>query len=102
MNEANSKTGQNRDKAVHLIARGRVQGVGFRYYTRVHADRLGLSGWVRNRQDGTVEVWAEGTEGQLKQLIRAIQQGPTHSGVDRVDVEWSSPKGRERGFRIRY
>ncbi len=87
-------------RAVHLIVYGMVQGVGFRYFTRTQAVRLGIAGWVRNRPDGTVEIWAEGPPDRLETLIKAVRRGPSYSRVDRVEATWSSPKGH-RGFYIR-
>ncbi len=97
-----SRSQNNRQKAIHAIVRGTVQGVGFRYYTRVNAQRAGVSGWVRNREDGTVEIRAEGTEERLKQFLKAVRRGPTHAHVKDVDVEWKAPTGQDRSFRIRY
>jgi acylphosphatase len=88
-------------KAVSMTVHGRVQGVGFRYYTRTNAQRLGVYGWVRNRGDGAVEIWAEGTEDRLRSFIGKIRQGPTHSDVERVDLDWSEPIGQDRTFHIR-
>lgn len=88
-------------KAVAMTVHGRVQGVGFRYYVSTTAYRLGVYGWVRNLEDGAVEIWAEGTEDRLKAFIRQVRQGPTHSDVQRVDLDWKEPTGRDRGFHIR-
>jgi acylphosphatase len=84
-----------------MTVHGRVQGVGFRYYTRTNAQRLGVYGWVRNRADGAVEIWAEGTEDRLRSFIGKIREGPTHGIVDRVDLDWAEPTGEDRTFRIR-
>ncbi len=88
--------------AVHLIVHGYVQGVGFRYFTQRQALQLGLTGWVRNRRDGTVEVWAEGPRHALDALIRAVRRGPSMSRVRAVNVTWQSPTGEHQTFRIRY
>ena len=94
-------------KTVHMVVHGLVQGVGFRYYTRVSAQRAGLAGWVRNREDDTVEIHAEGPEERLKLFIQAIRRGPSHSRVTKVDVTWEpavghQPSGpRVRSFHIR-
>lgn len=95
-------TQDRKQKAVRAVVRGAVQGVGFRYFTRVSAERAGVSGWVRNREDGTVEIRAEGTEDRLKQFLKAVRRGPTHAHVTDVDVKWEPPTGRDRSFRIRY
>ena len=63
---------------------GRVQGVGFRYFVHAEATGIGVMGWVRNRADGSVEVWAEGSEAQLDRLRLALARGPRISRVDRV------------------
>ena len=67
------------------IVGGRVQGVGFRWYVEREARALGVSGWVRNNEDSTVELLANGSEEQLTQLKRKLVQGPRASRVDRVE-----------------
>jgi acylphosphatase len=64
---------------------GRVQGVGFRWWTRTQALRLGVSGTVRNQPDGTVEVRARATGAAMDSLRRLLRQGPPGSRVDRVE-----------------
>jgi acylphosphatase len=87
-------TGKRRLEAkVH----GRVQGVGFRYFVQREAQKLGLSGWVRNLRSGQVEVAAEGSEDDLKSLLDVLRKGPPMAWVERVDAEWKQPKG-EIGF----
>lgn len=71
----------------HLIIRGLVQGVGFRYATVIEASRLGLSGWVRNRRDGSVEVVACGPDANVTALISWAHRGPPSARVDHVEVE---------------
>ena len=70
---------------------GRVQGVGFRWWTQRTGARLGLRGWVANCRDGTVEVRAAGAPDALATLGRALEEGPPHAVVERVDdvVPWS-------------
>jgi len=80
---------------------GRVQGVGFRWYVERLADSLAISGSVRNLSDGSVEVYALGSEEQLSELRRQLQQGPRGARVTRVD-ENPAPVRSERGFRIEY
>ena len=60
---------------LHAIVHGDVQGVGFRYFVQRKGQQLGLQGWVRNNDDGTVELVAEGTRQQLEQLKRALEEG---------------------------
>ena len=75
-------------KRVHLIIRGKVQGVFFRASTRDKAKELGLSGFVRNKEDGTVEIEVEGDENQLQRLIDWCHTGPDLSRVDSVQLDW--------------
>lgn len=73
---------------MHVQVSGRVQGVGFRWYVRVAGRRLGLAGWVRNREDGTVEVAASGPQDKLDELRRQVRRGPDASEVSEVkDLE---------------
>jgi acylphosphatase len=87
-------------KQVQLFVRGRVQGVFFRASTQREAKRLGLTGWVKNRPDGGVEILAEGEEDGLKELIGWANRGPTAARVERVDVRWRSFVGDFFDFRI--
>jgi acylphosphatase len=68
------------------LVRGRVQGVGFRYFTQAAAARAGIGGWVRNNADGTVEIAASGEPAALATLEADIRRGPPGARVDRVDV----------------
>ncbi len=87
-------------RQVHLVVRGRVQGVYFRASTQHEAHRLGVVGWVKNRPDGSVEILAEGPEEALKKLLQWAHQGPRAARVDQVDVEWRSAQQIPLGFRI--
>ncbi|WP_437482341.1 acylphosphatase [Sorangium sp. So ce1014] len=87
-------------KQVQLVVRGRVQGVFFRASTQREAKRLGLTGWVKNRSDGSVEVLAEGEEDELKELIAWANRGPSAARVERVDVRWRGFSGDFFDFRI--
>ena len=87
-------------KQVQLVVRGRVQGVYFRAATQREARRLGLTGWVRNRSDGCVEIFAEREEDGLKDLIAWSNRGPSAARVERVDVRWRSYVGDHPDFRI--
>ncbi len=78
---------------LHAIVRGDVQGVGFRYFVQRKAQQLGLAGWVRNNDDGTVEVVAEGGRPDLEQLSRVLWDGPRLARVDSVDERWSEATG---------
>jgi acylphosphatase len=70
---------------LHVLVRGRVQGVGFRWFVRETARDLGLAGWVRNRPDGTVEVAAEGSAVTLERLRDELRKGPPGAAVTSVD-----------------
>jgi acylphosphatase len=71
----------------HILIKGRVQGVGFRYYTKLQADKIGLRGWVRNLEDGRVETVAVGDEISLDSFILRLKKGPARSKVDECNVE---------------
>lgn len=73
---------------LHAHVYGRVQGVSFRYYTQLRARELGLTGWVRNRPDGSVEVVAEGSKRDLESLLYFLHQGPTAARVTEVEAQW--------------
>ena len=70
---------------LHVLVRGRVQGVGFRWFVRERASTLGLVGWVKNRSDGAVEVAAEGTPDAIERLRRLLEGGPDGADVSAVD-----------------
>jgi acylphosphatase len=70
-----------------LTISGRVQGVGYRDWTIGTAQRLGLTGWVRNRRDGVVEALIVGEEEAVGQMIEACRRGPSLARVDEIDVE---------------
>jgi acylphosphatase len=70
---------------LHVRVTGRVQGVGFRWFVRERARRLGLSGWVRNLRDGSVEVAAAGDRGQLELLLGELRRGPDGASVSEVE-----------------
>jgi acylphosphatase len=71
--------------AVRLIVRGRVQGVGFRWWAREEAGRLGLDGWVRNLADGSVELLAAGPETVVVEFIESCRSGPRGARVSSVE-----------------
>ena len=70
----------------HVEVTGRVQGVGFREFTRTIAQRLGIAGWVRNRDDGCVELAASGNASQIETLLAAVRRGPAGGNVQEVRV----------------
>lgn len=91
------------DKAsLTATVRGRVQGVFFRSFVQSHARKLDLSGYVRNRTDGSVEVQAEGEKKQLEALVKLLRTGPPASDVVAVDTTWSEYAGEYAGFHVAY
>jgi len=81
--------------------RGRVQGVGYRYFAQSWAVELGVTGWVRNRDDGSVEVYAVGTEQQLSDYSGRLHQGPRFSSVRGVE-EMEAALLQSDGFSIKH
>jgi acylphosphatase len=86
--------------ARRYIVRGRVQGVGYRWFVDYEARQLGLAGWVRNNFDGTVEVLAMGSEQQQTALRRKLQKGPRAARVDEVQELAAEPVAGLTTFRI--
>jgi acylphosphatase len=84
----------------HLLISGRVQGVSFRWYTLDLAERLGLTGWVRNRWDGRVEAVFEGPAQTVQQAVAWCHHGRPPARVDHVDVSYETPTGEFETFRI--
>jgi acylphosphatase len=89
-----------------LVARrfrvsGRVQGVGFRFFAQEAAAHEGLSGWVRNLDDGQVEALVEGDREAVKRFERKIRRGPPAARVEDVFVDDDTPSGRGGGFLVR-
>jgi acylphosphatase len=90
-----------RPERLVVIVRGRVQGVGYRWFVQREASRLQLHGWVANRSDGGVEVVAEGRPGELEELVEALWQGPAGADVREVEVGHEPARGGLSGFSIR-
>ena len=89
-------------KRVHITVSGMVQGVFFRHNTNIAANKLGLKGYVRNKEHDSVEVVAEGPEDKLKELIAFCRKGPEGARVDKIKVEYEELKNEFDGFCIRY
>ena len=89
------------EERLHARVFGRVQGVFYRASTVDEAERLGLTGWVRNRMDGSVELEAEGPRGALDELLSWARGGPPMASVSRVDAEWLPATGELGSFRVR-
>ena len=92
---------QTETKRLHAVIHGRVQGVGFRAFTISSAARLNLTGWVRNRFNGTVETIAEGSQIALETFLNDLRRGPGPSNVTNIDSDWQSPTGEFFDFRPR-
>ncbi len=82
------------------LVKGRVQGVGFRWFVECEAQLLGVGGWVRNCDDGAVEVLASGTRAQLDALYERLQLGPRAARVDAVVVDEAAPFTGYKTFQI--
>jgi len=91
---------ENTTHARRFLVRGRVQGVGFRWFVEREAHILGVAGWVRNNTDGTVEVLAQGTLQQLTGLRARLREGPRAARVDDVEESETQPVSRITSFRI--
>ena len=89
-------------RRVRLAASGRVQGVFYRQSMKVEASRLGVSGWVRNLDDGRVEAVVEGDDAGVDSLLAWARRGPAGSRVDALEASELAPEGRLRGFEVRY
>lgn len=87
--------------ARRYVISGRVQGVGFRFFAEAAAAREGLHGWVSNRPDGRVEIAAEGDAEALERFERHVRHGPPGARVDRVEIDDTTPGGRDTGFSVR-
>ena len=85
----------------HILIRGFVQGVGFRYYVYKLAAELGLSGYVKNLFTGEVEIEAEGDRSLVEELIARVRVGPRPAHVTDIAIEWRTPEHRAAGFEIR-
>jgi acylphosphatase len=86
----------------HALISGRVQGVFFRMETKRVAESCGVSGWVRNRRDGTVEAVFEGDKESVEAVLKWCNDGPPHAVVSAVDVEWQDYSGEFDRFEITY
>ena len=95
--------GRQAARCLHALVRGRVQAVGFRQFVWSRAARLGLTGWVRNGDDGrSVEVEAEGPSDALEQLLGILRQGPYGARVDDVQTSWSDEPRGHTTFEVRF
>ncbi|MGB6386828.1 MAG: acylphosphatase [Terriglobales bacterium] len=96
-----STSDQSRSQALRFLVRGRVQGVGFRWFVEREAHLLGIAGWVRNNADGSVEVLAMGTPEQLAGLRSRLREGPRAARVDNVEESEAEPVAGLNSFQVR-
>ncbi|MDR9419434.1 acylphosphatase [Gracilimonas sp.] len=88
----------------HIFISGRVQGVGFRHFTKTNARELGVNGWVKNLSDGRVEAYLDGEEKAVKELIERCKNGPAASYVKNIEENKVSDKQAEEvnGFEVKF
>jgi acylphosphatase len=89
------------ERVVRVVARGRVQGVGFRWHVREAARLAGIRGWVRNCADGSVELLAAGSHSGVDRVVEAVRHGPPAARVYRVDVHPSGDEPVPDTFTVR-
>ncbi len=89
-------------KRIHIFVTGRVQGVSFRQSTRVMAIKNKVNGWVRNLDDGRVEIVAEGEESNVNTLANWCKTGPANSRVDEFELSEENSTGEFENFEVRY
>ncbi|NDL66416.1 acylphosphatase [Anaerotalea alkaliphila] len=82
----------------HILVHGMVQAVGFRYFTLRTASRHHITGWVRNRWDGTVEMEVQGTEREIASFMEEIREGPRSARVERLEIREMEPGTDLEGF----
>jgi len=87
---------------VHVVIYGIVQGVGYRYSTYRKALQLGITGWVRNKSDGSVEAVFEGSHEKLEEMLSWCRKGPSGAYVSEIDVQWEEGDERYNNFEIRH
>lgn len=97
-----SQHDRNDNQELHVWVSGEVQGVGYRYFVVEKALSLGLRGYVRNEENGDVEVLVQGTRAALEQLLALLRQGPSAAEVSEVHVNWGQPTQYLSGFNIRW
>jgi len=84
----------------HVFIEGRVQGVFYRSWTQGEAEKLELTGWVRNLADGRVEAVFEGSKEKVEDMIKKCKEGPQLAGVEHIDVNWEKATGESESFDV--
>lgn len=90
------------ERCAYVRLRGRVQGVGFRYWTRSQAMQLGIRGWVRNCADESVEAMLCGPEPDLQTMLKRLRRGPVMARVESMEIRWLDTTPENSGFQIIY
>jgi len=86
----------------HLFISGRVQGVFFRRWSQINAEKFKVNGFVRNLSDKRVEMVLEGEKERVEKMINWAKRGPIFAKVEKIDINWEEYKGEFKGFEIRY
>ncbi|OGG12027.1 hypothetical protein A2Z00_03270 [Candidatus Gottesmanbacteria bacterium RBG_13_45_10] len=89
-------------RRAHLVISGDVQGVGFRSWALGQARDLHLRGWVKNREDGAVEIVAEGDQATVEEFAKRCRHGPDVAWVEHIDTTWAEGTGEFVGFEVVY
>jgi acylphosphatase len=84
----------------HVFIEGKVQNVGFRHFTKLNAQEIGVHGWIKNLPDGRVEAVFEGPEDHIDEMVARCEDGPGSSRVDLVDFEWEEATGEFDSFQV--
>jgi len=93
-------TNSNTPAAMKAVVTGRVQGVYYRVFVQRQATKLHLSGYVQNRRDLSVEIYAEGEKGRLKQLLALLKTGPPGARIDDINIKWTESPNKYSSFTI--
>ncbi len=89
-------------KRLHAIVFGLVQGVGYRYFVWTRAQQFGLSGFVKNLEDGSVEIVAEGEQKELEEFLQLLRHGFSSARIKKISENWSETTGEFDSFKINY
>lgn len=89
-------------KRAHIFVEGKVQGVGFRYFTQTNAREMGLNGWVKNLSDGRVEAVFEGPKRKVSTMIEKCRKGPRAARVKNVNMQWEESDEKLDSFDVKY
>lgn len=86
----------------HIFIEGRVQGVGFRDFTKVNAEEIGIYGWIQSLPDGRLEAIFAGPLDHIREMVNRCEEGPGPSVVDDIDITVEEPDREYNGFEVRY